>query len=111
MSIKFSQEPAPNLQQLWSVIVADDGSIIYGRPDAEHLIGFGPKDAYSVTFLTKDVIAEPELAIGLCPVFQNGGDMFSVSLAVDECEHWERDAEHVRRLLAREIEMREALHR
>lgn len=104
--IKFKQEPADDGKALWEVIVGDDKQIIYGRPDAEWLIGFGPKGVQDVTVLTKDVLANPALAVGLVPTFTGRGDMFSVDLVVTECEAWDRPAEHVEKLHARELEMR-----
>jgi hypothetical protein len=108
--IKFQQESGPDFQQPWQVIVRDDASILYGRPDALYLVGFGPKGVQDVTLFWRDALADPAKAVGLAPTFTGpGSEMFGVDLVVVSCEEWTADETTVAMLHERELEMRRVL--
>lgn len=107
--IQFWQEPNEQLQKPWPVIVLRDGSILYGRPDANFLSGFGPQGVPDITVFWKDALADPEKAVGLCPVFVGpGGKMFGVDLKVTRCVPYKADQTAISLLAEREMEMRAA---
>ncbi len=72
-------EPAP-----WPLIIETNpegisGLVIHGRPDALNLIGFAnPKTPLRVAFFAERLVNEPDLAIGLCPVYADGIGIFAV---------------------------------
>lgn len=98
----------PMGKQPWSVVVAENGDIIHGRPDADYLIGFGPIDSYEITVLKTAFFEDPDSALGLAPRFQKSGDMFSVDLPVAKVDTYEATEDTITRLREREAVMREA---
>src|SRR5690349_19302478 len=106
--IKFQQEMGPDFKQPWSVIIGEGGEVIYGRPDATHLIGFGSKGSYEIPLTAALALAQPELAVGKVPTFlDHGGEFFTVDLVVKTAEPYEADDEAVATLRAREQDMRD----
>lgn len=108
--IQFQQTPESIMDKRpWAVIVSETGDIVHGRPDATHLVGFGPMGGYEVTVVTSKAIDDPALAIGLRPVFQNHAEMFAVDAPVSSAAPYEADTEHIEHLAKREAEMRKVL--
>lgn len=107
--IQFQQSGEPDHQRPWPVIASEVCDVIYGRPDAHHLVGFGPVDSFDITVTTARAIENPELAVGLAPVFQCRGEMFSVGLPVTSCAPFEADAARILELAEREAAMRKTL--
>lgn len=90
--LKFQQSnPDVHQSQPWPVVVAPDGQILHGRPDAASLIGFQHGDTQTIVVLASAAMADPTQAIGLCPVFSAlGGEdpMFAVVLPVTHASGW-----------------------
>jgi hypothetical protein len=105
--IKIQQEMGPDFKQPWSVIIGEGGEVIYGRPDATHLIGFGQKGSYEIPLTAALALAQPELAVGKVPTFLgHDGVFFTVDLKVRSAEVWTSSEDNVEALRAREQEYR-----
>lgn len=104
--IMFRQRMSATYMNPWPIIIDRDGSIISGRPDADHLVGFGPKGEMEVTVFWRDALADPNKAVGLVPTFTGSGEMFSVDLPVVTCGIYVATDETVADLRKREEAMR-----
>lgn len=108
--LKFQQNTTDAHQpRPWPVIVNDLGDIVHGRPDAHHLVGFGPLGGYEVTVTRAAAFVDPASVVGLRPVFQCRGEMFAVDQPVGSCEPYEADAAAIEQLVAGEAKMRAVL--
>lgn len=110
----FHQEAeGPEFKSPWPVVVASlDGEVtlISGRPDATHIIGFAEPGHYEISILASDVFEAPDHIIGLTPVFSDG-NFFGDTRKVADCREWTGTPAGLEALQKREAEYREALGR
>jgi hypothetical protein len=68
----------------WPVAIDGNGFVLsgLGSDDGSKLVGFGPKGAFTVTVIRKDMT--PENVVGLVPTFSDGNGFFEWALEVQE---------------------------
>jgi hypothetical protein len=73
--IKFQTEDVMQPQP-WPIGVDDDGKVTsgLGPDDGAHLVGFGPRDEWTITVLRSQMT--PENVVGLSPTFSDGHGLF-----------------------------------
>lgn len=99
MNIVFHQRSDEQFRSPWPVVVDEKSNIVSGRPDASYLVGFASaEDVYSVAVLPEAVQADPNVAVGMVPVFGKDGKFFAIDLPITQCREYEGDIEKLREL-------------